>query len=92
MKEWVMGNYNSIHFHAYNKVLVESSLQFFHECWKRRCVILHNREVQKKVLKEEVLVIMEEAEKYVIKGLSRYVQIHKINLNEACTEELLSWV
>ena len=35
---------------------------------------------------------MEEAEKDVIKGLSRCVQIHKLKVNEVSTEELLSWV
>ena len=56
------------------------------------CVVLHNPEVKKMVLKEEVLVIIEETEKDTIKGLSRQVQIHKLNLNEALTEDLLSWV
>ena len=58
----------------------------------RRFVVLHNPEVQKKVLKEEALVIVEEARKEVIKGLSTHVQICKINLNEASVEELLAWV
>ena len=35
---------------------------------------------------------MEETEKDIIKRLSRHAQIHKLNLNEASTEELLSWV
>ena len=55
-------------------------------------MVLHDPEVQKKVLKEEVLVIMEEANEEAIEGLKRYVQIHTINLNEASVEELLSWV
>ena len=63
VKEWVMGNYNNINFHAYDKALVKISVQFYHECWKRRCLVLHNLEVQKKVSKEEALAIMEEAEK-----------------------------
>ena len=92
VKEWVMKNHNNINFHAYNKVLVKISVQFYHECWKRRCVVLHDPEVQKKVLKEEVLVIMEEASEEAIEGLNRHVQIHTINLNEASVEELLSWV
>ena len=62
VKEWVMGNNNSINFHACSKVLVKSSVQFCNECWKRRCVVLHYPEVQRKVLKDEVLIIMEEAE------------------------------
>ena len=79
-------------FYSHDKALVKSSVQFHHEHWKRRCVVLHNPEVQRKVLKEEVLAIMEEIEKYVVKGLSRHVQIHKLKVNEVSTEELLSWV
>ena len=63
VKEWVMGNYNNVNFHAHKKVLVKSSVQFYHECWKRRCAVLHDSEVKKKFLKEEALIIMEEAEK-----------------------------
>ena len=48
--------------------------------------------MQRKVLKEEVLVIMDEVEKDVIKGLSGYVQINRLNVNEASLDELLSWV
>ena len=92
VKEWVIENQNNINFYAYNKVLVKSCVQFYNECWKRRCVVLHDPEVQKKVLKEEVLVIMEEANEEAIEGLNRYVQLHTIKLNEASVEELLSWV
>ena len=61
VKEWVIENLNNMHFHTCDKVFVKNYVQFYHECWKRRCVALHDHEVQKKVLKEEVLVIMEEA-------------------------------
>lgn len=91
VKEWVMKNHKNMNFYVCDKVLVKSCTQFYHECWKRRYVASHNPEVQKKLLKEEVLVIIEEASKEEIKGLSRYVQIHKIDLNEASTEEMLSW-
>ena len=37
-------------------------------------------------------MIMDEAEKDVIKGLSGYVQIHRLNVNEASLDELFSWV
>ena len=50
-------------------------------------MVLHGPEVQKKLLKEESLVIMEKSDKEMIKGLSRCVQIHKLNLNEASIEE-----
>ena len=38
VKEWVIGKNINIIFHAHNKVLVKSIVQFHHECWKRRCV------------------------------------------------------
>ena len=56
-----MGNHNISKFHACNKVLVKSCVHFYHQIWKKRCVVLNNPEVQKKVLKEEVEVIVEEA-------------------------------
>ena len=55
-------------------------------------MVLHDPEVQRKVLEEEVLVIKDEAEKDAIKGLSDNVQIHRLNVNEASLDELLSWV
>ena len=81
-----MGNHININFHVHDKVLVRSCAHFYHECWKRRYVVLHNPEMQKNVLKEEALVIMEEAIKEEIEGLSRHVQIHKIDSNEASAE------
>ena len=48
--------------------------------------------MQKRVLKNEVLMMMEEAEKDAIKGLNRHVQVHKLSVNEVSIEELLSWV
>ena len=35
----------------------------YHECWKRRQLLLHELEVQKKMLKEESLEIVEEVSK-----------------------------
>ena len=62
VKEWAMGNHNNVNFHAHNKALVKSCVKFYCECWKRICIVLQNPEMQRKVLKEEVLVITEEAE------------------------------
>ena len=84
-------NYVSV-FDVCNKVLVKSCVHFYNEFWKRRCVVLYNLEVQLKVFKEEVEVIMEEANAEEIEGLSRHVQTHKINSNEAISEEIFSWV
>ena len=55
-------------------------------------MVLHNPEVQQNLLKEEVSVIMEEAIKEEIEGLSRCVKIHKNNLNEASAEDFYSWI
>ena len=46
----------------------------------------------RKVLKEEVEVIIEEENAEVIEGLSRHVKMRKMNSNEATTEEMLSWL
>ena len=37
-------------------------------------------------------MIKDEAEKDVIKGLSGYVQIHRLNGNESSLDELFLWV
>ena len=42
---FVVASNNNINFHAYNKVLVKSSVQFYDECWKRRCGGFHDTEV-----------------------------------------------
>ena len=55
-------------------------------------MVLHDPEVQRKLLEKEVLVIKDEAEKDLIKGLSGYVQTHRLNASEASLNEILSWV
>ena len=81
-----MGNNNNIDFYPHSKSLVKSCIHVYHECWKRRCMVLHNQELQHNVLKEEVSAIMEETSKEEIEALNRYFQIHKINSNEAFSE------
>ena len=68
-KEWVMVNQRRINFHRYNKVLVESCAHNCHECWKCVCVVMCNPEVQIKVLKNEVLNILQAASIEKAKGL-----------------------
>ena len=63
VKEWAMGNHNIGKLYACNKVLVKICIYFYHVFWKVICVEWHDLQVQKKVLKEEVEVIMEEANK-----------------------------
>ena len=87
-----MENQNSINFHSHDKVLVKCCVECYHKCWKRRCVALHNLEVQKKVLKEEALDIMEDASKQELKWLRRYVEVHRLNLNVVSVEQMSSWV
>ena len=89
MKEWVIGNHNNINLHVHNKVIVKSCVHLYNEFWKRRCVVLHYLEVQKNMLKEEALVIMEESSKYEIEGSRRHVKIYKINSNKVSAEQLL---
>ena len=57
-------------------LIVKSCVEFYHECWKRRCVVLHNLENQKKLLMEEILVIIEEASKEEVERLRRYVEVN----------------
>ena len=54
-------------------------------------MVLHNPDVQKKVLKEEALAIMEEAINDEVEGLRICVEVHNVNLKSASVEEMLSW-
>ena len=63
VKKWIMRNQGRINFHQHNKLLVKSCVQHYHEVWKCGCVLLHNPEVQMKVLKDKVLNMMEKASK-----------------------------
>ena len=73
VKEWVMLNQKLINFHSHNKVIVKCCVEYYHECWNRRCVVLYNQEVKNKVLREEALSFIEEASKEEVEGLRRYV-------------------
>ena len=50
-------------------MLIEYCVKHYHECWKRRCTILHSPDVQKKSLKEDFLAIIKEAIKDEVVGL-----------------------
>ena len=78
-----------MNFHLHNKVLIKNCVKHYHDCWKRRCVVLHSLEVQRKVLKEDVLAMMEEGSKHEVIGLRRHVEVHKMNENEVTIEEML---
>ena len=70
-----------INFHQCNKVLIKSCIQYYHECWRRRCVGLHNPEVKMKVLKDRVMTIMEGESKEEAQGLKIHVEVDTINVN-----------
>ena len=63
MKEWVVSNHKPIYFKLYNKVVVKMCVENFSECSKRRYIVLHEPEVQRKILQDEVLAIVEEESK-----------------------------
>ena len=62
-KEWVIGNQGRINFYQHDKLLAQNCVQHYHECWKLRCAVMHNLEAQIKLLKDEVLNILEETSK-----------------------------
>ena len=84
-----MGNQERINFHQHNKVLVQSCVQCYHQCQKRRYVVLHDLEVKIKVLKDEALNILEEANKEEVEGLKRYFEVRTMNVSNASTDETL---
>ena len=55
-------------------------------------MVFHAPQVQRKVLQDEELAIVEEASKEEVEGLSRCVEVRNANVNEALVEENLSWV
>ena len=83
VKEQVMSNQKQIDCRSHDIVIVKMCVKQYHECWKRRCVVSHNRELQRKVLQENVVAITKEASKGEVKGLRRYAEAHSVNENEA---------
>lgn len=53
VKKLAMENQNRINFHSHDKVLLKSCVEFYHECCKRRCIVLCNLEAQNKVLQKK---------------------------------------
>ena len=51
-------------------------------------MVLHNPEAQIKVLKDEVLNILEEASKEEVKGLKRYFELHTMNVINVPVNEI----
>ena len=45
-----------------------------------------------KVLKEDVIALLDDARKDEVKGLKRYVEVHSIDVNKATNDQLVSWI
>ena len=86
VKECVVSDQNRIALKSDNKVIVKSCVEHYHECQKRRCTVLHELEVQNKVLKDEVLATIEEASKEEVEGLRRRAEVHRMKVNEASAQ------
>ena len=54
-----------------DKEIFKNFIEYYHECWKLRCSALHNPELKKKVSKDKLLAIIEEASKEEVEGLRR---------------------
>ena len=48
---------------------------------------MHSLDFQRKMLKEDLLAIIEEESKDELVGLRRYVEAHNINANDAVIED-----
>ena len=81
-----------INFRPYNKVIVKMCVKHYHECWKRRCVVLHDLEVQRKKIQENIVAIKEEIIKREVEGLRMHVEECIVNEDEASKEEMLLWI
>ena len=82
VKDWEMDNCDSVNFHPHDEVLIENYVNHHHDCWKRRCIVLHSPDVQKKALQEDALETIEEESKGEVVGLRMHVEAHKMNGND----------
>ena len=60
LKEQVISNQKRIAFKQCDKEIVKMCVEHFHQCWKKRCDAYHVPQVQRKVLQDELLSIVEE--------------------------------
>ena len=82
VKELVVSNKKNIDLRSTNKEIEKMSVKYDHECWKRRCVVLRDLEVQRKVLPEIVETTKEKDNKGSVKGLKRCAEVHSTNEDE----------
>ena len=92
VKCWAIDTYNIVNFYPYNKGLIENFIKNYHDYCKRRCIVLHSTDGQRKVLKEDALTKIEEASMYEVVGLKIHVEFHKMNVSNATIEDMLSRV
>ena len=45
-----------------------------------------------KVLKEDAIALLDDSRKAEVKGLKTYVEVHRIDVNGATNDQLLSWI
>ena len=75
-------NQKYIDFTSCNKQIIKICVKYYHDCWKRRCVALHDPPVQRKVLQENVAEIKEETNKEKVEGLIGCLEMKGVNQNE----------
>ena len=68
-----------IDFSEYNKALVECGVRLCIMCWNKRCVVLHNPEVQKQLLTSEIKAIKVESRRGLLANFYKYVNSHPIS-------------
>ena len=91
-KDWVVQSDECVTFEQHNKVMVVMCVILYHECWKNRCAVLHEPDAQRKVLENEIEIMMVESSRREFKNILRYVQVHLINVEAASVSKMLSWV
>ena len=92
VKELVMIPQKSVKFNPHNRVLIVMCVNLYHDCWKKRCVVLHDPSMQLIGLKNEI----ERAKEKYLNGsteeLKKYVDVHKIDENSTDSIHMLLWV
>ena len=89
VKEWVAMHNERINFSQCNKVLVDHVVSLYGMCWNKRCEVLHNPEVQKQYLINEIKAIKEEGRRGVIANYNNHVNVHPISEEIETTQNLV---
>ena len=78
--------------HKYNRVIVQKSVEYYHQRWKERCEILHDESMQRPRMQEwyqNIVNRVQNSDKYQLK---RYVEVRKLNVQTAKTETITEWI